>query len=53
LKTDKTTCEKVHTSQRENMDMIIKTIEGGNKLIRDDIRHLTIRLDDHIQKNGG
>ena len=52
-KTDKTTCEIVHAQQREGMDLVVKTIETQTKLIRDDLRHITVRLDDHIQRNGG
>ena len=51
-KTDKTVCEIVHAGNREAMDLVVKTIEAGNKHIRQDIRHMSDRLDVHIQQNG-
>lgn len=47
-KTDSKVCEVVHTTQRENQDIVLKTIETGQTAIRRDIQQLTTRLDNYI-----
>jgi hypothetical protein len=51
-KTNVETCEDKHSMAREGQQLIISTIERGFSEVREDIRHISDRLDNHIQFNG-
>lgn len=51
-KTDLSLCILKHGEQKESLQMVLSTIQMGNKQIREDIRHINDRLDTHIAMNG-
>lgn len=52
-KADVSVCRIVHTEQKESTQVVLSTLDAGISNIREDIKNISFRLDQHIQFNGG